>query len=71
MPFFPIKPEDTNVINENDECCMCNEKHLNGKLPDIVCENSTCESCFHTECLYQMRKLIIKMFFTPFKHILF
>lgn len=55
MPFFPIKPEEgTDDGEEKNECVMCYQIHFNEKLPNIVCENPTCESKFHTECLYQV-----------------
>lgn len=50
-----MKTEENNEeCDETGECCMCYQTHLNEKLPEIICENPSCESYFHTECLYQV-----------------
>lgn len=54
LPFFPIKPEESDETEGKEECCVCYEYYLGDKLPDVICENTTCESRFHAECLYQV-----------------
>ncbi|XP_022907086.2 E3 ubiquitin-protein ligase FANCL [Onthophagus taurus] len=53
---FPRQP--TNVLEEellvnDEECCICFSKWLEGKAPEVQCENGSCRQRFHFDCLYQ------------------
>lgn len=57
LSHFPARPTETNkeeiLLCNTGECCICFSLRLNEKLPDIICENASCEQVFHRECLYQ------------------
>ncbi|KAF5281655.1 hypothetical protein FQR65_LT14585, partial [Abscondita terminalis] len=52
--FLPKQaPTDEPTLYTNGDCCICFSTRLEGKLPEIVCANASCEQSFHTDCLYQ------------------
>lgn len=42
------------ILCDVGECCICFSLRLNDKLPEIVCQNASCEQFFHKECLHQV-----------------
>lgn len=58
---FPARPKETNneqlLVNEG-ECCMCFSLRLNDRMPEIICQNSSCNRFFHVQCLYEWLYLL-------------
>ncbi|KAL3269230.1 hypothetical protein HHI36_008311 [Cryptolaemus montrouzieri] len=43
----------TELLKEDSDCSICFCSDLNGKLPEIVCNNKCCENFYHKDCLYE------------------
>ncbi|XP_066148810.1 E3 ubiquitin-protein ligase FANCL-like isoform X2 [Euwallacea fornicatus] len=43
----------TSLLVEYGECSICFSLRVDGKLPDIICENSCCAQFYHGKCLYE------------------
>lgn len=41
------------LLSDDTDCCICYFSELNGKSPEIVCDNRTCQKLFHVECIYE------------------
>lgn len=54
LPEKPTNTDDAGLLVTSGECCICFSFRLDGKLPDVVCPNRSCEVVFHTLCLYQV-----------------
>lgn len=61
LPTKPSNIEEENVLVNIGECCICFCLRLDGKLPEIICPNKSCEVSFHTVCLYQVNKHCVCM----------
>lgn len=54
LPKRPSEVINTDLLYNTGECCICFCSKLDGRLPEIVCPNPSCEECFHVQCLYQV-----------------
>lgn len=53
---FPQKPKcDKDVLMDVGDCCICFSLRLDGKMPEIICGNKSCENFFHVQCLYEVK----------------
>ncbi len=51
---FPAKEISTDEKeNFSTECSICYLFQLNGEVPTVVCENSSCSKIYHRECLQE------------------
>lgn len=41
------------------DCGICYARHLNGAIPDQVCNNPQCGQPFHEICLYEVKLVIL------------
>lgn len=41
------------------DCGICYARHLNGAIPDQVCNNPQCGQLFHQICLYEVKLVIL------------
>ncbi|KAJ8917320.1 hypothetical protein NQ315_002342 [Exocentrus adspersus] len=57
LECFPQKPaasaRGSDLLLEDSDCSICFTSRLNNKLPEVVCNNKSCEKHYHAECLYE------------------
>ncbi|GAB1295869.1 E3 ubiquitin-protein ligase FANCL [Apodemus speciosus] len=53
FPARTILEESENKLDFGMDCGICYARHLNGAIPDQVCNNPQCGQPFHQICLYE------------------